>query len=214
MKNFALAMLLGSSVLVAPAAFAQTNDATPAPAAPAPAASGTAETAAPAAATVPAGDFVTKREANQFLASNIEGANVMGPQNESIGKVSDLIVGDDGRLAAVTVDVGGFLGIGAKTVAIPADGLKYVPVSATSAGDMASNNAATPAGTTAPAGGTATTATDPATTGSTTTDNSAAGNAMPTQNTTAAATDDGTRLDHIMVNFTREQLQNAPEFDD
>ncbi|KAB0681851.1 PRC-barrel domain-containing protein [Aureimonas leprariae] len=214
MKNIVLAMLIGSSALVTVPALAQTSDASPAAPAPAaPAANDTASTAAPAMAATP-GDFVTKREANQFLASNIRGANVMGPQNESIGTVSDMIIGEDGRLAAVTVDVGGFLGIGAKTVAIPADGLKYVPVAATTSGNMANNSTMAPAGTAAPAAGTTAPASDPTTTGSTNADNSAAGGAMSGTSATAAASDDGSRLDHIMVNFTREQLQNAPEFDD
>ncbi|MBE7186284.1 MAG: PRC-barrel domain-containing protein [Methylobacterium mesophilicum] len=202
MKNITLAVLLGSSVLVAAPAMAQSSDA---PAAPA------ASTASP----MSGGDFLTKRETSQFLASNITGANVMGPQNESVGKVSDMIVDKDGKLAAITVDVGGFLGIGAKTVAIPAQGIQYVPVSATASADnMANNNAMAPAGTAGTATGTATTAPDPAVTGSTTTDSANNGGAMQTQNTTAAATNNGTRLDHIMINFTKDQLQNAPEFKD
>lgn len=203
MKYTALAFLLSSSVLVGVPALAQTNDANTTPAA-----TGTAS-----GSTASGNDFITTRQPDQFLASNIRGANVMSPQNENIGTVSDMIVGKDGRLAAITVDVGGFLGIGAKTVAIPAQGLEFVPVSATTA-NVASNSAAAPSGTAAPATGAGNAGADPAVTGSTTTDNSAGGGTMPSSNSVAALTESGSRLDHLMVQFTREQLQNAPEFND
>ena len=41
-----------------------------------------------------------------------------------IGEINDLIVGDDGMVEAVLVDIGGFLGIGEKTVAFDMDALK------------------------------------------------------------------------------------------
>jgi hypothetical protein len=48
-------------------------------------------------------------------------ASVYGPNNEKVGTVSDIVIGDDGKVAAILVGVGGFLGIGEKTVAVPYD---------------------------------------------------------------------------------------------
>ncbi|KEO52954.1 PRC-barrel domain-containing protein [Thioclava pacifica] len=46
---------------------------------------------------------------------------------EDIGEVSDVVIGMDGNVDAVLVDVGGFLGIGEKTVAISMGSLRLIP---------------------------------------------------------------------------------------
>jgi sporulation protein YlmC with PRC-barrel domain len=51
-------------------------------------------------------------------ADELMGADVIGADNENIGSVGDVIFGQDGRIRAVVVDVGGFLGIGARNVAV------------------------------------------------------------------------------------------------
>ena len=38
--------------------------------------------------------------------------------NEKIGKVANLILNDDGKVEAAVIKVGGFLGLGGKTVAV------------------------------------------------------------------------------------------------
>ena len=43
-----------------------------------------------------------------------------------IGEVEDLILGQDGKVLGVTVDVGGFLGLGERTVLVPLEDLKLV----------------------------------------------------------------------------------------
>ncbi|MGN6145335.1 MAG: PRC-barrel domain-containing protein [Mesorhizobium sp.] len=50
--------------------------------------------------------------------ANLEGATIYGPGDENLGSVSH--VHGAGTSAQVIIDVGGFLGIGAKPVAIPA----------------------------------------------------------------------------------------------
>lgn len=45
---------------------------------------------------------------------------------ESIGEIDDLVIGEDGRVQAVLVDIGGFLGMGSKTVAVSMDRLQVV----------------------------------------------------------------------------------------
>jgi hypothetical protein len=46
------------------------------------------------------------------------GATLRGPDNDNIGKIKDLMVSPSGEFDALIVDVGGFLGIGAKSVAL------------------------------------------------------------------------------------------------
>ncbi len=62
--------------------------------------------------------------ADQIRASVLMGQDVYGPDKKSIGKISDLILQQDGGTRVALIDVGGFLGVGAKTVAIPFDELK------------------------------------------------------------------------------------------
>ena len=62
---------------------------------------------------------VTAVEATGFRASQLIGAAVYNDKNKEIGSVNDLIVSGDGRVNIAIVDVGGFLGLDAKHVAIP-----------------------------------------------------------------------------------------------
>ena len=61
----------------------------------------------------------------QIRASTLIGQEVYGADGESIGEVSDLILQDDGSTRAAIVDVGGFLGIGEKPVAVSFDQLQF-----------------------------------------------------------------------------------------
>jgi hypothetical protein len=49
-------------------------------------------------------------------ASQVIGMKVVNDQNESIGKIGELVMGNNGQVSGVVVDVGGFLGIGAHPV--------------------------------------------------------------------------------------------------
>ncbi|MGV8955826.1 MAG: PRC-barrel domain-containing protein, partial [Cypionkella sp.] len=48
-----------------------------------------------------------------------------GDDAEEIGNVSDLIFAEDGRISGVVIGVGGFLGIGEKSVAVPFSMLEF-----------------------------------------------------------------------------------------
>lgn len=86
-----------------------------------------AQTTAPTAPTEPAPvqpevEMVVR--ASGHLASNLIGESVYsgtGPEAENIGKVTDIIISDDGSVEAIVVGVGGFLGIGQKEVALQYD---------------------------------------------------------------------------------------------
>lgn len=58
-------------------------------------------------------------------ASKIIGANIYNEEGQSIGEVEDLIVRRDGAAPVAVVSVGGFLGIGARLVAVPLNELRY-----------------------------------------------------------------------------------------
>lgn len=63
-------------------------------------------------------------EATELNAQNLEGAKIYGPDDETIGEVSHLH--GKGADAAVVVDVGGFLGIGSKPVALSMASLDFM----------------------------------------------------------------------------------------
>lgn len=52
------------------------------------------------------------------------GSSVYDVQNRKIGSVKDLVLDKDGKVAAVVVDVGSFLGMGGKYVAINMSDIK------------------------------------------------------------------------------------------
>ncbi|MBU8540765.1 PRC-barrel domain-containing protein [Falsiroseomonas tokyonensis] len=68
-------------------------------------------------------DSMTLRESRR--ASQIIGSNIYNEENNSIGEVDDLIVPRAGGSPVAVISVGGFLGIGAKLVAIPYERLTH-----------------------------------------------------------------------------------------
>lgn len=58
---------------------------------------------------------------NQYLASSFMGAPVKNNQNEVIGDVNDAVIDPNGKVAALVIGVGGFLGVGEKNVAVSLD---------------------------------------------------------------------------------------------
>ena len=63
---------------------------------------------------------------DQLSAEELIGTRVHGANDEDIGAIGDVIVTTDGKFEAYVVDVGGFLGIGAKPVALGADNLEIL----------------------------------------------------------------------------------------
>jgi hypothetical protein len=62
--------------------------------------------------------FVAMQNPDQWVFSKFKGTNVIGPNDETIGTVSDLMFDRSGKILGVVVGVGGFLGIGTKNVAM------------------------------------------------------------------------------------------------
>jgi hypothetical protein len=54
----------------------------------------------------------------------MDGATVYDAQNQKVGDIKDIILDRDGKVAAVVLDVGAFLGVGGKYVAVGMNDLK------------------------------------------------------------------------------------------
>jgi sporulation protein YlmC with PRC-barrel domain len=68
--------------------------------------------------------FLAQQETTELLASSLLGQTVYSPTDEDLGQINDLAFNeDDGRIVAVIVGVGGFLGIGEKNVAVSYDAI-------------------------------------------------------------------------------------------
>lgn len=88
----------------------------------APTAAGEEIAAAPAdnAATAPmARDGYLALNLDTLTAEQLTGVSAYDPTDKAIGTVSQVVVNAEGRVTEAVIDVGGFLGIGAKPVALP-----------------------------------------------------------------------------------------------
>ena len=85
------------------------------------AATTTAEVQADGTMTLPEGYSAVP--VDTLTAELLTGADVRDATDASIAEVSDLVLTAEGQVTDVVLDVGGFLGMGAKSVAIPMDRL-------------------------------------------------------------------------------------------
>jgi hypothetical protein len=65
--------------------------------------------------------FIGQQQTEELLASDLIGATVYNSSDENLGSISDLVFAKEGGVEAAVLGVGGFLGIGAKNVAISFD---------------------------------------------------------------------------------------------
>ena len=82
--------------------------------------------------------FITEQRPDQWVFTKFKGTDVIGPDNASVGAVNDLLFDRMGKIVGMVVGVGGFLGIGAKNVAIDMGAFDVVPVDTSSASPSAS----------------------------------------------------------------------------
>jgi sporulation protein YlmC with PRC-barrel domain len=59
----------------------------------------------------------------EVAASDLMGTRVYGSNDADLGEIGDIVFDESGNIDAVIVDVGGFLGIGEKPVALNFDSL-------------------------------------------------------------------------------------------
>jgi sporulation protein YlmC with PRC-barrel domain len=124
----------------------------------------------------------------EWRASKVAGLSVYNDNNENVGSINDLLMDKSGNIKAAVISVGGFLGVGARLVAVPFDKMKFVnePVAYTGASNA---TGARPASTT--------------TTGST---------ANPPATATTTSKPNPWYPDHAVFNATKDELQNMTEF--
>lgn len=65
-------------------------------------------------------------DVEQLTAETLQGSSVYGVNDETVGDIEDLVLGEDGRIQMVVISVGGFLGLGAKSVAVTFDELQIL----------------------------------------------------------------------------------------
>src|SRR5437763_16976876 len=106
----ALALMLAAAV----PAYAQTSSSS----------TSSPSTSASSASNSPTHVTATQLQPGQIRATQMDGATVYDTQNQKVGDVKDIILDKDGKVAAVVLDVGAFLGIGGKYVAIGMNDLK------------------------------------------------------------------------------------------
>jgi hypothetical protein len=66
----------------------------------------------------------TQLQPGQIRATQMDGATAHDAQNQKVGDIKDIIIDKDGKVAAVVLDVGAFLGVGGKYVAVSMNDLK------------------------------------------------------------------------------------------
>ncbi|MGY8710806.1 PRC-barrel domain-containing protein [Bradyrhizobium sp. 18BD] len=109
MKGF-LAVALLSTAAIGGVAFAQSTQ--------------PADRAAPAAAAQSADAKMALK--GNWRASKLMGLNVYNEANEKLGDVNELLVDKTGKINAVVIGIGGFLGMGEHDIAVSMDKLKFV----------------------------------------------------------------------------------------
>lgn len=72
-------------------------------------------------------EIILSQKPNQWLASNFKGTEVLGSGGKKIGDVSDILFDKTGKIQAYVISMGGFLGMGAKHVAIAPSSFTVVP---------------------------------------------------------------------------------------
>ncbi|MER9305963.1 PRC-barrel domain-containing protein [Mesorhizobium sp. M0293] len=69
---------------------------------------------------------LTEMPVGEIRADDLKGTTVYGANDAKVGVIGDVVLTPDKNPDAVIVDVGGFLGIGAKEVAVGMDNLKFM----------------------------------------------------------------------------------------
>jgi sporulation protein YlmC with PRC-barrel domain len=144
-----------------------------------------ADRAAPAATSSTATSATKLMLKGNWRASKLMGLDVYNENNEKLGDVNEIILDKSGKVAAVVIGIGGFLGVGEHDIAVSMDKLKFVE---------------------GPVRTSTTTTTRETTTGATTT--------APANSTKTTRTTDSNDWvpDHAMMSGTKEQLKALPQF--
>ncbi|RUW89562.1 PRC-barrel domain-containing protein [Mesorhizobium sp. M7A.F.Ca.US.010.02.1.1] len=69
---------------------------------------------------------LTEMPVGEIRADDLKGTTVYGANDARVGEIGDVVLAPDNKTDAVVVDVGGFLGVGEKEVAVGMDNLKFM----------------------------------------------------------------------------------------
>jgi sporulation protein YlmC with PRC-barrel domain len=69
---------------------------------------------------------LTKMPMGEIRSEQLTGTTVYGAEDANVGKIGDIVLSSDGKVDAVIIDVGGFLGMGSKEVAVGMDNLAFM----------------------------------------------------------------------------------------
>lgn len=69
---------------------------------------------------------LTEMPAAEIRAEDLVGTTVYGANDENIGEIGDVVLSTDGKIDSIVLDVGGFLGVGEKEVAVGMDNLAFM----------------------------------------------------------------------------------------
>lgn len=122
-------LMLGAAIgaLMVSGAFAQAPNTSSGSTATPPAASSDKATMPAGSMTAGMAEFVSTQKPDQMLASKFKGTDVLGSDNQKVGDISDILFDKSGKIEAYVVSVGGFLGMGAKEVALAPSAFEVVP---------------------------------------------------------------------------------------
>lgn len=70
--------------------------------------------------------FVTEQKSGEWRMYNYIGRDVFNAAGDKVGKVHDVMFEHNGKVTTVVLSVGGFLGVGAKLVALPFQAITYL----------------------------------------------------------------------------------------
>jgi sporulation protein YlmC with PRC-barrel domain len=68
--------------------------------------------------------FADRQNNSEVLGTDFMGTPVNGKDGQQLGKITNLVFGQEGRIEFAVIGVGGFLGIGEKEIAVPFDSIK------------------------------------------------------------------------------------------
>ncbi|MGA7326702.1 MAG: PRC-barrel domain-containing protein [Rhodomicrobium sp.] len=74
--------------------------------------------------SAPAIRFVDKQNNSEVLGTDFIGTPVITKGGDQVGKISNLVFDENGRIELAVIGIGGVLGIGEKEVAVPFDAIK------------------------------------------------------------------------------------------
>lgn len=75
--------------------------------------------------------FLTQNTLGVVRASDLIGRDVMGPNNEDVGEVEDILLDPTGQVAAFVIELDGAFGLGDREVAVPLSAVRVNPIDTT-----------------------------------------------------------------------------------